>query len=147
VFPRVEVRHLHAVIGLAEDLNFTRAADRLHITQSALSKQITEIEEQHRFHLFTRKNRKNVELAEVGRIFVEESRSALLPTDRAIQLGRAAHEGSDSSLTEPTTIHDWQTNSLQTGSLQHSPSIAHRLVAEVALVAEPPSSLFSPREW
>jgi hypothetical protein len=47
VFPRVEVRHLHAVIGLAEDLNFTRAVDRLHITQSALSKQITEIEEQH----------------------------------------------------------------------------------------------------
>jgi DNA-binding transcriptional LysR family regulator len=32
VFPRVEVRHLHAVVVLAEELNFTRAADRLHIT-------------------------------------------------------------------------------------------------------------------
>jgi DNA-binding transcriptional LysR family regulator len=83
---------------LAEDLNFTRAADRLHITQSALSKQITEIEEQHRVHLFTRKNKKNVELTEVGRIFVEEARSALLHIDRAIQLGRAAGEGSDRSL-------------------------------------------------
>ncbi len=99
MFPRVEVRHLHAVISLAEDLNFTRAADRLHITQSALSKQITEIEEQHRFHLFTRKNKKNVELTEVGRIFVEEARSALLHIDRAIQLGRAAREGSGSTLT------------------------------------------------
>jgi Bacterial regulatory helix-turn-helix protein, lysR family len=44
VFPRVEVRHLHAVIVLAEELNFTRAADRLHITQSGFSKQINEVE-------------------------------------------------------------------------------------------------------
>jgi len=58
VFPRVEVRHLHAVIGLAEELNFTRAADRLHITQLALSKQINEIEKQHRFHRFARKKQK-----------------------------------------------------------------------------------------
>ena len=54
MFPKVEVRHLHAVIVLAEELNFTRAADRLNITQSAFSKQITEIEAQHRFHLFIR---------------------------------------------------------------------------------------------
>jgi len=77
VFPRVEVRHLHAVIVLAEELNFTRAAHRLHFTQSALSRQITEIEEQLRFHLFAREKQRNVELAEVGGIFVEEARSAL----------------------------------------------------------------------
>ena len=68
MFPELEVRHLHAVIVLAEERNFTRAADRLHITQSTLSKQITEIEQQHRFHLFTRNNKKNVQLTEVGRI-------------------------------------------------------------------------------
>src|ERR1700732_5189768 len=99
MFPNLEVRHLHAVIVLAEELNFTRAADRLHITQSALSKQITEIEEQHRFHLFMRKNKKNVELTEVGRIFVEEARSAVLHIDRAVQRGLAAREGSDRVLT------------------------------------------------
>ena len=95
----VEVRHLHAVIMLAEDLNFTRAAHRLHITQSTLSKQITEIEENHKFHLFNRKNKRTVELTDVGRIFVEEARSALLHIDRAIQLGRAARERSDGMLT------------------------------------------------
>ena len=58
MFPTVEVRHLHAVIVLAEELNFTRAAERLHITQSALSKQINEIEAHHGFHLFIRKNKK-----------------------------------------------------------------------------------------
>ena len=99
MFPNLEVRHLHAVIVLAEERNFTRAADRLHITQSALSKQITEIEQQHRFHLFARTNKKNVELTEVGRVFVQEARSALLHIDRAVQLGQAAREGIDSVLT------------------------------------------------
>jgi DNA-binding transcriptional LysR family regulator len=77
VFPNVEVRHLQAVLVLAEEMNFTRAAERLHITQSALSKRIIEIEKHHGFHLFTRKNRRNVELSEVGCIFLEEARSAL----------------------------------------------------------------------
>ena len=96
VFPRVEVRHLHAVVVLAEELNFTRAADRLNITQSGFSKQINEIEALHKFHLFIRTNKKNVELTEVGRIFVEEARLALWHLDRAVH---AAREGSDSILT------------------------------------------------
>ena len=99
MFPRVEVRHLQAVSVLAEELNFTRAAERLHITQSGFSKQINEVEAQHRFHLFIRRNKRNVELTEVGRIFVEEARLALLHIDRAVELGRAAREGSDSVLT------------------------------------------------
>jgi DNA-binding transcriptional LysR family regulator len=82
VFPNVQTRHLHAVVVLAEELNFTRAAHRLHLTQSAVSKQITEIEEQHRFRLFCRDKKRNVELTDVGRIFVEEVRSALLHRDR-----------------------------------------------------------------
>jgi DNA-binding transcriptional LysR family regulator len=96
VFPRVEVRHLRAVVVLAEELNFTRAADRLNITQSGFSKQINEVEAVHRFHLFIRANKKNVELTEVGRIFVEEARLALWHIDRAVH---AAREGSDSILT------------------------------------------------
>ena len=66
MFPSVEIRHLHAVIALAEELNFTRAADRLHITQPALSKQITDLEAEHRFHLFTRHKRRIVELTDAG---------------------------------------------------------------------------------
>ena len=96
MFPRVEVRHLHAVVVLAEELNFTRAADRLNITQSGFSKQINEVEALHKFHLFIRTNKKNVELTEVGRIFAEEARLALWHIDRAVQ---AAREGSDSILT------------------------------------------------
>ena len=99
MFPNIEVRHLHAVVVLAEELNFTKAAHRLHITQSALSKQITEVEKQHRFRLFTRNNKRHVELTEVGRIFVEEARSAVRHIERAVQLGSAAREGRGNILT------------------------------------------------
>jgi len=101
VFPNVEVRHLHAVIALGEELNFTKAAHRLHLTQSALSRQITEIEEQHRFRLFHRHNRRvvRVELTDAGRVFVAEARSSLLHMDRAVHLARAAHDGADNVLT------------------------------------------------
>jgi hypothetical protein len=51
VFPNIEVRHLRAVVVLAEELNFTRATQRLRISQPALSKQVAEIEQQHRFDI------------------------------------------------------------------------------------------------
>lgn len=100
MFPNVEVRHLHAVIVLGEELNFTRAAHRLNLTQSALSRQITEIEEQHRFRLFNRDNRRaiRVELTDAGRVFVQEARSSLLHMDRAVHLARATHDGADNIL-------------------------------------------------
>ena len=101
MFPNVEIRHLHAVIALGEELNFTKAALRLHLTQSALSRQITEIEKQLRFRLFTRDNRRvvRVELTDAGRVFVEEARSSLLHMERAFHLARAADDGADNVLT------------------------------------------------
>jgi DNA-binding transcriptional LysR family regulator len=129
MFPNLDVRHLHAVDILAEELNFTRAAERLHITQSALSKQITEVEQHHRFHLFTRKHKRNVELTQVGRLFVEEARSALLHIDRAIQLGR---EGSDSILSvghSPDTDQAWVSAVLGT-RLPLYPKLKIQLVAQ-----------------
>jgi DNA-binding transcriptional LysR family regulator len=95
---------------LAEALNFTRAADRSHVTQPALSKQITDLEAEHRFHLFARHKRQIVELTDAGRVFVEEARSALSHTERAVHFARAAHDGSDSILTighSPYANHDW----------------------------------------
>jgi DNA-binding transcriptional LysR family regulator len=98
VLSNVEVRHLRAVIVLAEELNFTRAAHRMHITQPALSKQIAELEEEHQFQLFTRDKRRVVDVTDAGRIFVEEARSALLHADRAVLLARATQEGGERAL-------------------------------------------------
>lgn len=90
----IGLRHLHAITILAEELNFTRAAHRLHITQSALSKQISEIEAECRFPLFKREKKRLTELTNAGRVFVEDARSAVLHADRAVHRARAAHQGS-----------------------------------------------------
>ena len=62
-----DVRHLNAAVILAEELNFTHAANRLRISQPALSKQICEIEKQHGFQLFTRNRKTAAQLTEEGR--------------------------------------------------------------------------------
>ena len=110
MLPKIEVRHLNAVIALAEELNFTRAAHKLHITQPALSRQITEIEQQNRLRLFARSKGRAVELTDAGRVFVGEARCALLHTERAVQLARLADQGSDHVLTighSPCADPDW----------------------------------------
>lgn len=110
VFPIVDVRHMRAVIVLAEELNFTRAADRLHITQPALSKQMAGLEDEQHLHLFARDTRGAVELTDAGRTFVEASRSALQHTERVGHLARAVQEGADSVLTiglSPCADGDW----------------------------------------
>jgi DNA-binding transcriptional LysR family regulator len=135
MFPNLEVRHLHAVIVLAEELNFTRAADRLHITQPALSKQITDLEAEHRFRLFTRDTRRVVELTDAGRAFVEEARSALFHTERAVHLAHAAHNGSNSVLTaghSPFANHDW-ISALLAIQLPLYPRLAIRLMTQFAM--------------
>lgn len=105
MFPIVEVRHLHAVVVLAEEMNFTRAAHRLNVTQPALSKRITELEEQYGLHLFNREKGRLIELTESGQIFVEEASAALSHAERAIQLARATQEGCDRVLTVGHSPH------------------------------------------
>jgi DNA-binding transcriptional LysR family regulator len=92
-YPRLEVRQLHAPLLLAEEMNFTRAADRLNVSQPALSKLVTELEEHYGLHLFKREKGRLIELTDAGQIFIEEARAALSHAERAIQLARAAQEG------------------------------------------------------
>ena len=105
MFPNIEVRHLHAVVVLAEEMNFTRAAHRLNITQPALSKQITELEEDYGLHLFNREKGRLIELTESGHIFVEEASAALSHAERAIQLARATEGRCERVLTVGHSPH------------------------------------------
>ena len=95
MFPIFEMRHLNAVIALAESLNYSRAAERLHITQSGFSKQISETEDQLGFSLFVRDGKRVKDLTDAGRVFVEHARLSVLHNRRAIQLARAAHDGAE----------------------------------------------------
>jgi DNA-binding transcriptional LysR family regulator len=92
-----EIRFLQAAIVLAEELNYSRAAERLHIEQSTLSKRILELEAQIDLLLFERTHQV-VELTEAGRHFVEEARSAVLHAERAVHGARAASRGTDEVL-------------------------------------------------
>lgn len=87
-----DIRLLQAAIVLAEELHFSRAADRLHITQSALSKQIAKLEDEIGFQPFIH-NHQVVEITEAGRVFVEEAREAVFHVERALQSGRAIANG------------------------------------------------------
>ena len=92
-----EMRLLQAAIALAEELNYSRAAARLRIDQSTLSKRIAELESQIDMRLFER-NHQIVELTEAGRHFVEEARNAVLHAERAVADAKAAMQGADEVL-------------------------------------------------
>ena len=93
-----EVRLLLAVVTLAEELNFTRAAKVLDISQSTMTRRISAVEKRYRIKLFER-DHANVKLTESGRAFVEEARLSLIHNERAVQVARDASEGIDAILT------------------------------------------------
>jgi DNA-binding transcriptional LysR family regulator len=94
---RPEIRLLETAILLAEELHFSRAAERLRVDQSTVSKRIDELESQLGYRLFER-DHQTVKLTEAGRKFVEEARLAILHVERAIQSGRAAKEEAEAIL-------------------------------------------------
>ncbi|MEZ2346701.1 LysR family transcriptional regulator [Terriglobus sp. RCC_193] len=86
-----EVRLQIAAVTLAEELSFTRAAERLNITQPGLSKQIAELESRIGFAVFVR-DQKRVELTEAGHVFVRGCKDALALLEKAVRTGRATQE-------------------------------------------------------
>lgn len=89
MYPGVELRLYRYVAVLAEELNFTRAAARLHVAQPSLSKQIRELESYLGVQLFERTKRE-VRLTAAGEAFAAEARLTLFHADRAVQGARAA---------------------------------------------------------
>jgi len=72
----VEVRHLRYFLAVAEAGNFSRAADRLGISQPSVSQQIRDLETSLRVRLFQRRG-KRVLLSLAGLIFQEHARTIL----------------------------------------------------------------------
>lgn len=87
--PSVELRLLRYVVAVAEELHFSRAALRVHVSQPTLSKQIRDLEDRLGIQLFERTNRQ-VRLTLAGRMFVKEARKALSHSERAVQLVKDA---------------------------------------------------------
>ncbi|HEY1230324.1 MAG TPA: LysR substrate-binding domain-containing protein [Ramlibacter sp.] len=88
----MELRHLRYFVALAECLSFTRAAERVHVTQSTLSHQIRQLEDELGNPLFERIG-KRVVLTEAGETFVAYASRALLEVDHGLShLKRAGDE-------------------------------------------------------
>jgi DNA-binding transcriptional LysR family regulator len=72
----VELRHLRYFVAVGEEEHFGRAAERLHVVQPALTRQVRQLEEELECALFERLKR-GVRLTEAGKSFLEEARRLL----------------------------------------------------------------------
>ncbi|MBI3350464.1 MAG: LysR family transcriptional regulator [Burkholderiales bacterium] len=90
----MDFRHLKYFVAVADEQNFTRAAERLHISQPPLSRQIQDLEEELGTPLFERGSRP-LKLTDAGRFFywhatrlLEQAAQAVRSTKRIAQLER-----------------------------------------------------------
>ena len=90
---RFKTRHLEAVITLAEELHYGRAAERIGMTQSGLSRCIQSAEREAGAVLFDR-DRSSIEITDAGRSYVEHARISLAHGERAM---RSAKETKDAA--------------------------------------------------
>ena len=88
----MELRHLRYFLAVAEELHFARAAERLHIEQSPLSRAIRELEEELGAQLFVRTSR-STRLTLAGKLLMENAPRVLLALDQARESVKAAANG------------------------------------------------------
>jgi DNA-binding transcriptional LysR family regulator len=87
-----ELRHLRYFAAVASELNFSRAAERLHISQPPLSAAIRQLEQELGVELLHRTSRE-VSLTEAGTAFLAGAQRTLAEMDRTVQDARRAAAG------------------------------------------------------
>src|ERR1700736_2135465 len=87
----MELRHLRYFVGVGEEQHFGRAAERLHVAQPALSRQIQDLERELGLLLFDRLPR-GVRLNAAGKLFLTDARRILQDVEEAkVRAERIAH--------------------------------------------------------
>ena len=94
----MKFRHLEYFVAAAEELNFTHAADRLHVSQPPFSKQIHDLEGELGIDLFERQ-RKGVTLTPAGKSFLVDARRILEDCDASIRKAQRISRGEIGELT------------------------------------------------
>jgi DNA-binding transcriptional LysR family regulator len=103
----MELRQLRYFVTVAEELHFGRAANRLQITQPALSKQIAGLEQDLGVQLLARTKR-IVQVTPAGQVFFEQAQQLLSQAEAAIQLTQQVDRGEVGQLTigfTETAVH------------------------------------------
>jgi DNA-binding transcriptional LysR family regulator len=93
----LDIRQLHYFVAVAEDEHVGRAAERLHISQSPLSRQIAQLEERLGLVLFER-SQQRIRLTRDGRTFLEETKAFLRHANRLESLGKRLGRGDEGGL-------------------------------------------------
>lgn len=88
----MELRQLRFFIGVAEELNFSRAAEKMAIAQPALSRQIQQLEDELGVLLF-RRDKRNVALTAAGSYLLTQARQLRLLVADAAEQTRRIHHG------------------------------------------------------
>jgi DNA-binding transcriptional LysR family regulator len=89
---RIELHRIRYFVVVAQELHFRTAAEKLHIAQPPLTKQIKRLEEDIGVELFKRSQR-HVELTPAGQRFLEEAKVILAQVERAAAAARRAARG------------------------------------------------------
>ena len=103
----MELYQLRTFAAVAEEGHLTRAAERLHISQPAVSGQIKALEQELDARLFERSSR-GVALTEAGRVFLVHAKVVLADAERARHAVResASLPSGEVALGLPTTVMD-----------------------------------------
>jgi DNA-binding transcriptional LysR family regulator len=92
-----ELRQLRAFLAVAQELNFTRAAERLHMAQQAVSKSVAQLEKELGVELLERTSRE-VRLTEAGKALRADAREVVSAADAAFTRARDHGRGLAGSL-------------------------------------------------
>ncbi|PTT27331.1 LysR substrate-binding domain-containing protein [Pseudomonas sp. HMWF021] len=93
----IDIRQLRYFVAVAEEEHVGRAAERLHISQSPLSRQIAQLEERLGLTLFER-SQQRIRLTRDGQTFLAETRALLTHASRLESLGKRLGRGEEGGL-------------------------------------------------
>lgn len=107
----MELRQLYYFVALADTLSFSRAAESLYVSQSALSKQIAGLEEELGVSLVSRGGKRSLALTPEGEILLNEAKEILMRSEKLVPMLRhsANHTASRKSVfiaVEPRAADD-----------------------------------------
>src|SRR6266571_4008168 len=88
----MELRHLRYFLAVAEAMNFTKASARLRVAQPALSRQITDLEDELGVDL-VRRSPRGITLTAEGKLFLDEVRELLKRAEESVEKVRALARG------------------------------------------------------